>query len=140
LAIGVAVWTFIGTVILRGAVALYNTLAGGPASPRGVPEPGFGKAMGITLAASVVMAVADYGIGRATGAGAAVAGFDWSGANLAGQVASIAAGLAVLAALLTTLSPTTFGRAVLVTVCYVLIAVLVGVIFAGIGFLMMMRA
>jgi hypothetical protein len=83
LVIGVTVGTFIGAVILRGAVALYNKLARGPASPRGVPEPGFGKAMGITLAASVVKAVADYGIGRATGAGVAVVGFDWSGVNLA---------------------------------------------------------
>ena len=38
---GLAVGTLVGAVLLRAAVALYNRMAGGARSPRGVPEPDF---------------------------------------------------------------------------------------------------
>ena len=73
--------TLLGTIILRDAVSLYNTLAGGAASGKVVPQPSVGKAMGITfvatLASFISRFVIELGIGglattspeaRATGA------------------------------------------------------------------------
>jgi hypothetical protein len=131
LVIGVAVGTLIGAVFLRAAVALYNKLAGGASSPGGVPEPALGKAMWITFAASLAQMIAGFFIDAVTGPGPTAPGAGEKGVGVVGQLISIPVSLLIMAAVLSAKLPTTFGRAILVTLCYLLIVLLaVGVIVA----------
>ena len=74
-----AIGMFIGAIIIRAAVALYNKMAGGASSPSSVPEPAIGKAMWITFVIGLVQMVVGFLIGLVTGAGAA-------GANGSGSI------------------------------------------------------
>ncbi len=122
LVIGVAVETLIGAVFLRAAVALYNKLAGGASSPSSVPEPTFGKAMWITFAASVAQFVVGSLISLATGGGATAAGGRGQGVDV---VAQLIVSFLIMAGVLSARLPTTFGRAILVTLCDMLLVLLV---------------
>jgi hypothetical protein len=134
LVIAVAVETLIGAVCLRAAVALYNKvallnnwMAGGTSSPSSVPEPALGKAMWITFATSfarmvVASLITGYG---ATAAEARVA-----------LLISFPVSLLIMAGILSERLPTTFGRATLVTLCYVLVALLVAGVLVGIAVLL----
>ena len=120
LVIGVAVGTLIGAVFLRAAVALYNKLAGGASSPSSVPEPAYGKAMSIIFAISLAQIVGGYVIGVTAGT--------WGQrAEVVAGVIFFAVSLLVMVEMLSTRLPTTFGRAFLVTLCYLLLTLL----FAG---------
>jgi hypothetical protein len=125
LVIGLAVGTLIGAVFLRAAVALYNKLAGGASSPGSVPEPSFGKAMWIILATFLAQLVV---AGLLTGF--SPVSEHWrqaAGENEVDVVALISfpVGLLVMAAVLSAKLPTTFGRAILVTLCFMLVELLV---------------
>jgi hypothetical protein len=123
LVIGVAIETFIGAVILRAAVSLYNKMAGVASSPSGVPEPAFGKAMSITFAISVMQMIAGLiitGLFRGDGAGARGRFVD-----LVAQLICFPVSLLIMVQMLSTRLPTTLGRAFLVTFCYMLIVMLV---------------
>jgi hypothetical protein len=124
LVIAVAVGTLIGAVCLLAAIALYNKMAGGASSPGSVPEPALGKAMWITFATSVVQIVAGVVIG---GYGEAAEG----ARELFAQLISFPVSLLIMAGMLSAKLPTTFGRAVLVTLCYMLVVlIVVGVLVA----------
>lgn len=125
LAIGVAVRTLIGAVFLRAAVALYNKLAGGASSPSSVPEPAFGKAMWIIFATSLAQIVVGFVIEVAAGArGLGVP-------LVVAQLISVAVSILISAEILSAKLQTPFGRAFLVTLCYVLVELLVvGVLVA----------
>jgi hypothetical protein len=138
LVIGVAVGTLIGAICLRAAVALYNKLAGGASSPSSIPEPALGKAMWISFATCVAQMVVGLFIGGVTGTGATEAGAGEKGVNVA-LLTSIPVSLLIQAAILSEKLPTTFGRAILVTLCDMLIvifavAVLVGIAVLVLGF------
>jgi hypothetical protein len=128
LVIGVAVGTLVGAVFLRAAVALYNKMAGGASSPWSVPEPALGKAMWITFATAVAQMVAGFLIG---GYGAAAAGAQ----GLVAQLTSFPVGLLIMAGMLSARLPTTFGRAILVTLCYMLVVLTVVGAIGGIAVL-----
>jgi len=125
LVIGVAVGTLIGAVFLRAAVALYNKLAGGASSPSSVPEPAFGKAMWIIFATSLAQLVV---AGLLTGF--SPVSEQWrqvpgeKGVDVVALI-SIPVGLLVMAAVLSAKLPTTFGRAIIVSLYYVLLELLV---------------
>jgi len=136
LVIGVAVETLIEAVCLRAAVALYNKLAGGASSPGSVPEPALGKAMWITFArvlAQFVVGALLIGIG--TGAGPTAAGAREQGVDVVAPLLSFSVSLLIMAGVLAERLPTTFGRAILVTFCYVLVALLVVGVLVGIAVL-----
>ena len=106
--------TVIGAVFLRAAVALYNKIACATLSadsvPRlevRVPEPGLVKAMGITLLAGLIDVAVGLLIGR--------------GDSLVVQLISIPISLFIMAVLLCLTLPTSLGRAILVTLCEILI-------------------
>ena len=133
--IGVAVETLIGAVILRAAVALCNKLEGGDLSPRSVPEPAFGKAMWITFATSLAQMVVGSFIVLGTGGGATAAGARGQGVDEVAQLISFPVSLLIMAEMLSTRLPTTFGGAILVTLCYVLVSLLVAGVLVGIAVL-----
>jgi len=124
LVIGLAIGTLTGAVFLRAAVALYNKMAGGASSPRGVPEPAFGKATWIILATFMGQIIVGSLIAISTGAGPVAAGAGGKGVDVVALI-SFPVGLLIMAAVLSAKLPTTFGRAILVTLCYVLVELLV---------------
>jgi hypothetical protein len=128
LVIAVAIGTLIGAVFLLAAIALYNKMAGGASSPGGVPEPALGKAMWITFATSVVQLVAGVVI---EGYGEAAEG----ARGLVAQLISFPVSLLIMAGMLSAKLPTTFGRAVLVTLCYMLVVLIVVGVLVGIAVL-----
>jgi hypothetical protein len=134
LAIFVAVGTLIGAVFLRAAVALYNKLAGGTSSASSVPEPALGKAMWITFATSLAQFIVSSLIGLGIGAGAA-AGARGQGLDMVAQLISFPVSLLIMVEMLSARLPTTFRRAFLVTLCYLLVALLAVGVLVGIAVL-----
>jgi hypothetical protein len=131
LVVSVAIGTLIGAVFLRAAIALYNKMAGGASSPGSVPEPALGKAMWIIFAASLAQVVVGFLFDFVTGAGALPVGEGGKGVNVAAELAFLPVSLLITAAVLSAKLPTTFVRAILVTLCYTLIVILfVGVLVA----------
>src|SRR6516164_7137354 len=135
LAIGLALGTLIGAVLLRAAVALYNKMAGGASSPFGVPEPVFGKAMWISFDICVAQLVVGLFIGVLTGTGtrATVLRPDEKGVDVVGLLIPVLIGLFSQVAILSAKLPTTFGRAIVVTLCELLIVMLVAGVIAAIA-------
>src|SRR5262245_50278033 len=124
LVIGFAVGTPIGAVILRAAVALYNKLAGGASSSSSVPAPAFGKAMWITFETSVWQLVASLLFFLLfTGDGAARA--RRQEVDMVAQLIFIPVSLLITVGVLSAKLPTTFGRAILVTLCEMLVVLVV---------------
>ena len=132
LAIGVLVGTVIGAVFLRAAIALFNKIVGASGPPDGVPEPLFGRAMGITFVTSIVNAVAGFLIGLVVGAGAQATEAGKQSATITANLISTPLSLLIMAGMLTAMLPTSFGKAILVTLLYlVIVVVVVGIIVLG---------
>jgi hypothetical protein len=138
LVIGLPIGTLIGAVFLRAAVAPYNAvallnnkMAGGASSPSRVPPPAFGKAMWISFATCFAQLVVGFFIEGVTGTGAMAAGVGEKGVDVVALRISFLVSLFIMVAILSAELPTTFGRAILVTICDILIVILVvGVIVA----------
>lgn len=116
--------TLMHAIILRAAISLYNKLAGGDDSPRVVEEPCIGKALGIMFAANLLTFGAGYflDVALTTGAG--------EPQPLVQVLVTIPLSAVIIAGMLTARLPTTLDRAVLVTLCYLLIVALIfGVLF-----------
>ncbi len=119
--------TLIGAIILRAAVSLYNSLAGGVGSPMAVPKLSLVKAIGISFTTVLVNAVAGMIIGLVIRDAAAAAGLPKSWTKGTTQLMSLPISVLVMAGMLTALLPTRFGRALLVTLCYFfIVAVIIG--------------
>jgi hypothetical protein len=111
---GVAIGTFIGAVILRNAIGLYNVLAGKDR----VPTVSMGHAMLITFATSVINVIVTLLIARA---GVAGAGFENRDLAFVNYLIGVPVSLVIMAGMLSMLLPTTIGRAFLVTLCHTII-------------------
>jgi hypothetical protein len=135
LAIAVVVETLIGAVFLRAAVALYNKMAGGASSPSGVPEPAFRKAMWITFANALAQIMLGALIGLGTDAGPTAPAARRQGVDGIAQLIFFFVSFLIMACILTEKLPTTFGRAVFVTLCYLLVSLLVGGVLGGLAVL-----
>jgi hypothetical protein len=125
LVIGLPIGTLIEAVFLRAAVALYNKMAGGASSPSRVPKPAFGKAMWISFANCLAQIVLGFLIVGVTDTGATAAGARGQGVDMVAPLISFPVGLLIMAGILSAKLPTTFGRAILVTLCYLLLSLLV---------------
>jgi len=119
--LGLAAAVPIGAVFLRAAVALYNNIAGGATSSSMVPEPAFGKAMVISfvwhLPGLVISFVVSLVVSLVSAPAMLMILFP----------VNLLVNLLIMAAILSAMLPTTFGRAILVTLCYIVI----GVLFVG---------
>lgn len=120
-----AIGTLIGAVFLRGGIALYNKFAGGEKSESGVSEPPFGRAMWIMFITSLVQAAVSFVIGLIIGGAGAARGASERQAAMTAQLIAFPVGLVVMSGMLSSLLPTTFGRALMVSLCYLLIVILV---------------
>jgi hypothetical protein len=105
---GVIFMAVLGAVILRAACALYNKMAGGAGSPSAVPKPEWGRAILITF----VTAIVNFGAGLLLGFG---------GGEMLNILIAVPAAFLVMAGMLTAMLPTSFPRALLVTLLYYVI-------------------
>jgi hypothetical protein len=133
--IGVAVETLIGAVFLRAAVALYNKTTGGASSADSVPEPAFRKAMRIALNVALAQLVLATGIGLFMAAEPAAPQARGQGPGVVAQASFFVVSFLIMAQILSTMLPTTFGRAVSVTLLYLLVSLLVGGVLGGLAVL-----
>jgi len=135
---GLVIGTLIGAVLIRASVWLYNKFTGGPESPSAVPSPDFGKACGIALATTGANFVVNLIMGMMMGGAAAAGGASPQGTQIVAQLVSLPVSFFVAAAMLMLLLPTTFGRAMLVALCYILVCIIVVVcivlIVVAVGF------
>jgi len=128
----ITVGVLIAALILRAAVTLYNSMAGSSRTPDAIPEPSIGKAMGIIVVASLANAVAGYTIDVLMGGGGGGAAAGRPGAvNPTAQLISLPVGVLVMAGMLAAMLPTSFMRALIVTILYYVVAVVIAV---AIGF------
>jgi hypothetical protein len=127
LVVGLLIWTLIGAILLRVAVSLYNWMARGSELFNGVPKPASAKAVGITFVINLVNAVVSFGV-VAFGAGRT----NIPGVAVAAQLLFFPISLLIMAAMLAAMLPTTFGRAMLVALCYFLIVLLVLGVIVGV--------
>lgn len=79
-------------------------------------------------------------IALVTSARAAAAGAGKEGVHVVVQLISYPVGLLVMVGMLSAMLPTTFGRAILVTLCYMLVSLLVLCVPAVIAFLVFVVA
>jgi hypothetical protein len=121
-----AIATLLGALLLRAAVALYNRLAGGISD--GVPTPSFWVAIQIMFAAYLAQLAAGFFIEQIADSGrVVVVGGNKVHTRL--QLIPVFVNLIILTIMLWLLLPTTFARAIMVTLCYMLVvALVVGVI------------
>ena len=125
---GVAIGGLIGAVILRAAIAWYNKLQGGPDSEHAVNEPDFGRAFVISVVTAVVNQIAQFSTGFMFGMSSG-SGISDRAIKLWSLIVSIPASFLVMAAILTAMLPTTFGRASLISLLYfVIVLIIIGVI------------
>jgi hypothetical protein len=133
----IALGILIGAVIFRAACALYNKMAGGRGSPSSVPEPSFGKAMGIVLLTTLVNGVVGFGIGMVVGIAGVAVHADQKAVTILAQLVSFPVGILVGGGMNAAMLPTTFGRGILVALCQLLIVlfivIVLGVIFGGLA-------
>jgi hypothetical protein len=123
--IGVAIASLIGAVFLPATCALYNKIAGGRGSPASVPEPSMAKAMGILFAVALINAVLGFFIALVIAAVGSAAGARQQHTTLLAELITFPISLLVMSRLLSVMLPTAFGRALVVTLLYLLIVVLV---------------
>jgi len=130
--IGLAIGTAAGAVVLRAAVSMYNRLAGG----EGVPEPSIRRAMVIMFVVNLVNLAAGFGVGLFIVGAAAAGGAQDRNVVAAAQLAALPVGVIVVAGILSAMLPTTIDRALLVTLCHVLIGLVIVGFFALLGFIL----
>jgi hypothetical protein len=132
--LAILVVTFIGALLLRFAVAIYNLLAGGADSESGVPEPRFLTAMGVALQTAVMIGGLSFLLAFARRAGNLGVEADGEERLAAAAFIFFLLSLVAVAGTLMVVLPTSLGKALFVSLCYmVMVTLLVGVV-AGVGF------
>jgi hypothetical protein len=135
LLVGLPIGALISAVILRAACSFFNKLAG---PDRAVPEPGFGKAMGIAVVCLLVNLVASVAIGLIVGAGGGVAQAGKGATQLIANLVSIPVSFLVMGGILTAMLPTSFQRGVLVALIHTAIAIAIGIVIGIIVFILLL--
>jgi len=158
--VGIPIGLLIGAVILRGAVSITNSVLGSSGSRRydyyddddddeyyptprrrsrsggAVPSPSIGKGMLIGFIILIVQSVLGFMINFVFGRGVAAANANAMGAAIMSQLISIPVCFLVVATLLSALLPTTFGKACLVALFYILIVIAIAAVIFGTLFFM----
>src|SRR5262249_40244727 len=124
LAVALSLTILIGAVLLRGAIALYNIMAGVRGTSFSVPEPSFINSLAIILVTTTVnLAIGYFVIGEQVAAAARA--LQVSQAELVLRSFLLPFCLMVTAAMLAAFTPTNFGKAVFVSFCYPLLCCLI---------------
>jgi hypothetical protein len=97
--------------------------------------PAFGKAMWISFAICFAQIVVGFLIAGLTGPGLTAPGAGEKEANVVGEIISFPVSLLIMVAILSAKLPTTFARAILVTLCYMLVTLcfmLISIVVVGV--------
>jgi len=135
--IGAAIASLIGAVFLPATCALYNKIAHGPQSPRSVPEPSMSKAMAIMFVVALINEVLAFFIALAIAAIGRASGTYQQNTALMAHLFALPISLLVMSGFLSGMLPTSFGRAFIITLLYLLIVAVVLAIVAGMMVLIM---
>lgn len=122
------VMTCVFALILRWGVLFHNICVGGAETSSGVPVPTWGWALLISLVHLLASSGANLVITRAMEIERSAADPPELANVLAALVIALTVEVLILVVLLTLMLPTSFGRAILVTLCCVLITIPVGVV------------
>jgi hypothetical protein len=131
--------TLLGAFILQYACHFYNRMAGVQKTPASIPEPSFARACAITLMAILVNMAAASAVGLLAGRPAAAAASVGSQLNTTFLLEIYTAamwfpvGLVITTRLLSDMLPTTFLRALPVTLMYMALAIAIVAGLAGIA-------
>jgi hypothetical protein len=129
------VGTLIGAVILRAACSLFNKMAG---QDRAVPEPSFGKALGITVVSMIANMAVGFMVGIVIGGGGAAAGANPQHVQIISTLVSLPVGFLVMSGMLTLMLPTSFGRGMLVALLQYAISFAIAIAIGLIVFLVVL--
>jgi len=121
--------SIIGAFVLPPICALYNKFAG--SSRPAVPEPSMSQAMRIMFVSALVNGVVGFLIGWVITAWGSAAGARPLNVHIITLVITLPICLLTMAGILAGLLPTTFGRALLVTLLYLLVVAVVAGIVVG---------
>jgi hypothetical protein len=127
----------IGSVILRTAVYLFNSVTGVGNSRDAVPEPSYGEGFGIIFVTIIVNIVAGVLAGLAISFGCGVAGIGADRARIYAQIVSIPLNVLVMSGTFSSMLPTSFLRGLVIAIGYmivwffIVIAIVVGVLAFG---------
>jgi hypothetical protein len=128
LGIALAIELVLSALFLLAAIALFNKMAGGARSPRSVPPVKFGKALMITFIIRVFDVVALLFLVFGLGVAGAAASTDTATSSVVQFLIPFAVNLLVMSMILSEMLPTTPRRALLVTLCYLLLVVIIGLV------------
>jgi len=117
----------IGTALLYGAIDLFNRLAG---KDQHVPTPTFGRAFQIVVTVWLLNLLAGIGIGLVlAGVGGVEPGSDSARTiSIIANVVAVPVDFLILAAMISSQLPTSFGRAIAITTLYCALAILVVIV------------
>ncbi|HCO27144.1 MAG: hypothetical protein CME31_20440 [Gimesia sp.] len=132
----------IGAVILRASVSLFNKFAGFDEDSRyRVPEPSMLNGMGMLLLSTIANAIFGFLIGAIGGATGMIQvgpeGVDRGGEMLLNLV-SLPVSFVIFSAILSSMLPTTFKRAMGVVLCQYLIVLALAIVIGLLVFLVVM--
>jgi len=113
--LGSLLWAF----WVWAGIALYNRLADRPATR--VPQAGLSKCYQVSFMSGLVQVFVGFFLGSSTFIGGALAGLSPIEAALLSQLMGLPLGVLTMAAMLSALLPTSFGRGILVSLCVMLI-------------------
>jgi hypothetical protein len=123
---GVLIGGTIGAILIRAAVWLTNKVAGAT-----IPDPSFGRAFAMAITTVIVNWVIGFVMGIVMGG----AGGDPQMIRIVSALISIPVSFLVLAGVASAMLPTSFPRACLVALFYILIAIAIGVVIVGLMFM-----
>jgi hypothetical protein len=127
----------IGSVILRTAVFLFNSITGVRSSRDEVPEPSYGEGFGIIFVMIIVNVVVGLLAGFAIGFGCGLAGIGADRARVYAQIVSVPLNILVMSGTFSSMLPTSFLRGVVIAVGYmivwlfILVAIVIGLFAFG---------
>src|SRR5262245_20193806 len=124
-AINLIVGSTLGSVILRTAIYLFNEVFGVTDSRDAVPEPTYGEGVGIIFFTMIAYSVAGFVAAFAIGFGCALAGLEQQQAGLYARIVFMPLALLVVSGMFSSMLPTSFFRALLIAVCYIVIWILI---------------
>ncbi len=136
----VVIGTYIGGILLRAGVSLFNKMAGESAA---VLEPSKDRAMAIVFLTFVTNSIVGFIIGFLYGiafpAIPAVVGAKAAGPNInmTVQFISLPVGFLVTAGIIAFLLPVNFGKSILIALCYYLITLSIVGMIAGLCMLVL---
>jgi hypothetical protein len=137
--IGAAIGAILGGLVFQLACFVYNKFAGGESAPAAVPQPEYGGAYKIVFISSAISSVMNFVIGfligviiiLALGPEIGQARVNSAVVQVLMNLISIPIALFVMSGVARKALPTTYGRAILVTLLYMVLGVVIGAVIAA---------